>query len=96
MMTKYPQHCATRTVLASDLSELVDYDFLDLQGGCLDPDDDALWEELGVEGRMESAATLVRQWSHDGECREGEEWIAEALAGVIDGSVDISCLPSST
>ena len=96
MMTKYPQHCATRTVLASDLSELVDYDFLDLQGGCLDPDDDALWEELGVEGRMESAATLVRQWSRDGECREGEEWIAEALAGVIDGSVDISCLPSST
>ena len=95
-MTKYPQYCATRTVLASDLSELVSYDFLNLQGGYIDPGDDALWKELDIDGRIERAVALVHQWSLDGEWREGEEWIGEALVGVIDGSVDISCLPSST
>jgi len=96
MMTKYPQYCATRTVLASDLSELVSYDFLDLQCGYVDPDDDALWNELDIDGRIQRAVALARQWSFDGEWREGEEWIGEALAGILDGSVDISCLPSCT
>jgi hypothetical protein len=96
MMAKYPQYCATRTVLASDLSELVCYDFLDLQDGFTDPDDDALWKELDGDGRIERAIALIRRWSCEGEWREGEEWIGEALAGVVDGSVDISCLPSST
>ncbi|KAF9443050.1 hypothetical protein P691DRAFT_680326 [Macrolepiota fuliginosa MF-IS2] len=96
MMVKYPRYCSTRTVLASDLSELVGYNLLDLQRGYVDPEDEELWKELDVDGRIQRAITLVRQWGWDEEWREGEGWIGDALAGIIDGTADISHLPSSS
>ena len=96
MMAKYPRYCSTRTVLASDLSELVGYNFLDLQLGYIDPEDEELWEKLDVDGRIHRAVAQVRQWSWDEEWREGEEWIGDVLASIIDATVDISHLPSSS
>ncbi|KAJ3503261.1 hypothetical protein NLJ89_g8510 [Agrocybe chaxingu] len=95
MMARYSQYCSTRTVLTSDLSELIGYNFLDLQLGYIDPEDEGLWKELDIDGRIQRAVALVRQWSWDEEWREGEEWIGDALAGIIDGTADISHLPSS-
>lgn len=93
MMSLYHQHCTTRTLLSSDLSELVGYDLLGLQGGYVDPDDSEQWEQLDIEGRIRRAVSDVRQWAWDEEWREGEEWICDALVWIVEGTADISNLP---
>ncbi|KAL4250063.1 hypothetical protein ABKN59_004914 [Abortiporus biennis] len=93
MMLRYPQYCSTRTVLESDISELVGYHLLSMDDGYADPEDDEEWEELEVDNRSSEALQLVRQWSVDEEWREGEEWIGDALAAILNGTGDIGCLP---
>ncbi|PPR02497.1 hypothetical protein CVT24_002046 [Panaeolus cyanescens] len=93
MMSRYSQHCATRTLLSSDLSELVGYDLLSLEGGYVDPEDSAEWERLDIDGRIQRAVALVRQWSWEEEWREGEQWIGDALAWIVEGTADIANLP---
>jgi hypothetical protein len=94
-MLSYPRYCSTRTNLESDLSELIGYHLLGLESGYVDSDDDTLWEGLKIDQRITDAVLLVRQWGWDQEWREGEEWIGDALAAVVNGSGgnDIENLP---
>ncbi|KDR77351.1 hypothetical protein GALMADRAFT_139336 [Galerina marginata CBS 339.88] len=94
MMLRYPRYCSTRTGLQSDLSELVDYHLLCLEGGYVDSEDDELWEDLQIEQRISDAVFKVLHW--DQEWREGEEWIGDALAAVVRGTVDIDDLPDNS
>lgn len=97
MMLKYPRYCSVRTVLDSDLSELVSYHLLDVQEGYVNPDENPeLWEELRMEGRMSSACEVVKQWTQNREWRDGEEGFGELLEGVISGAVEIGDLPASS
>ncbi|OBZ66449.1 hypothetical protein A0H81_13669 [Grifola frondosa] len=95
-MLRYPKACATRRILESDLSELICYHLLDLQGGYVDPEDNAAWKELDICGRLGRATPLVHQWSWDGVWGEGEDWMGDALAAVVAGTADIEYLPSNT
>jgi hypothetical protein len=78
-----------RTVLRWDLSELIGYNLYDLQDGFVDPFDDELWEELEVDRRIEDAVQIrvVKGWGWSGEWREWVEWMGDALAAVVKGSV---------
>ncbi|TDL15806.1 hypothetical protein BD410DRAFT_796009 [Rickenella mellea] len=93
VMLKYPRYCATRTVLDSDLSELVGYNLLGLECGYVDPKDEELWQALQIDRRISEAVCIVVQWGCDHAWREGEEWMGDALAGVVQGNVDIGDLP---
>jgi hypothetical protein len=93
MMLSYPRYCPTRTVLESDLSELIGYNLYDLQDGFIDLRDDELWEELEVDRRIDDAVQIVKGWGCSGEWREGEEWMGDALAAVVEGSGNIDFLP---
>ncbi|KAF8802085.1 hypothetical protein BYT27DRAFT_7113209 [Phlegmacium glaucopus] len=95
IMLSYPRYCSTRANLESDLSELIGYHLLGLENGYVDPDDDETWEGLEICRRITDAVLSVRQWSWDWEWREGEEWIGDALAGVVgaSGGNDIEYLP---
>lgn len=75
------------------MSELIGYHLLGLENGYVDPDDDESWDGLEISRRISDAVLTVRQW--DREWRQGEEWIGDALAGVIDasGGNDIEYLP---
>ena len=95
IMLSYPRYCSTRTNLESDLSELIGYHLLGLENGYVDPDDDESWQSLEISRRITEAVLSVRQWALDREWRKGEDWIGDALAGVIDasGGNDIEYLP---
>lgn len=93
MMLRYPRYGSTRTILASDLSELIGYHLMDLQGGFVDPYDDAQWEILEVDRRIRDAIATVRRWNEDSVWREGEEWIGDALVKVVSGAGKIEDLP---
>ncbi|KAI0062295.1 hypothetical protein BV25DRAFT_1804045 [Artomyces pyxidatus] len=92
LMLKYPRCCSTRTALGSDLSELIGYHLCDIIQGYVDADDES-WEEARVNERIEEAVQTVRRWGWDGEWREGEEWMGDALAAFVRGSGDIDFLP---
>lgn len=82
-MTKYPRFCYTRTVLQSNLEELVLYFFLgyhDLPKGEEDE-----WVREDEHRRIAAASQLIKQWSSDEEWRQGEEWMGDVLAAVVAG-----------
>ncbi|OCH91387.1 hypothetical protein OBBRIDRAFT_728815 [Obba rivulosa] len=93
MMVSYPRWSPTRTVLGSDLSELIGYNLYDLQDGYVDADDEELCEELGIDHRVEEAVEMARQWGRAGEWRPEEEWMGDALAAVIGGQGNEEFLP---
>jgi hypothetical protein len=93
MMLRYKQYCPTRSVLKSDLSELIGYNLYDLQGGYVDVDDEELCEQLQVDRRIDDAVQYVKEWGWNGEWREGEEWMGDVLCAVVRGPGDIEYLP---
>ncbi|KAF8328987.1 hypothetical protein F5887DRAFT_1006143 [Amanita rubescens] len=93
LLLRYPKHCATTTVLLSDLSELIGYDLLGLEDGYLDPYDKEALAAVGLNQRLKHGAKIVLQWGIDGAWRPGEEWIGDALAAVVAGTGDLECLP---
>ncbi|TEB34231.1 hypothetical protein FA13DRAFT_1729739, partial [Coprinellus micaceus] len=69
-MLLYPKYCSVRTILQSDLSELVDY-HLQVQEGFVDPDKNPeLWEELDMPKRTIEALDVISQWTRNNEWRE--------------------------
>jgi hypothetical protein len=92
-MTKYPQYCSTRTVLNSYLADLVVFFFLGYTLHDLPKGEEEAWEREDEDRRIVAASQDVKQWYLDGEWRRGEEWIGDALAGVVTGS-RIANLPS--
>jgi len=89
LMSKYPPHCATMTVLRSDLSELIGYNLLQLEGGYVDSEDDEEWNEKGIDVRLWQASRTVRTW----KWRDGEEWMGDALSAIVAGRGSIENLP---
>jgi len=90
LMMLYGPFDATMKVLRSDLSELIGYDLLRLDG-YVDPNDDVEWELRGVDERLVQAAVRVREWGD--VWRRGEEWIGDALSAVVAGTSCIEHLP---
>lgn len=89
LMVQYPGYCATRTVLLSDLSELIGYDLLGLEGGFVDPNDDEAWEDKEVDAKLACAAETIRGWVW----LPGEEWMGDALVAVVAGTGSLQHLP---
>ncbi|KAI5892401.1 uncharacterized protein SCHCODRAFT_02688773 [Schizophyllum commune H4-8] len=87
MMLKYPKFCAERYKLQSDLELLCSHDLLGLKLG---EDDEAPY----VDKRCEDAVERIRAWGTAGEWREGEEWVEDALIGIVEGEKDMVDLPS--
>jgi hypothetical protein len=92
-MLAYPVYCATRSVLESNLSELIGYNLYDLQMGYVDLDDEDLCQELELDRRVDDALHVVKGWGWDGAWREEEEWMGDALAAVVAGRGEIEWLP---
>jgi len=92
-MLAYPVYCATRSVLESNLSELIGYNIYDLQMGYVDLDDEDLCQELELDWRADDALHVVKGWGWDGAWREEEEWMGDALAAVVAGRGEIEWLP---
>jgi len=46
-----------------------------------------------MDKRLEKVYFTVIGWGCDGEWRQGEEWIGDALAANARGTADLSCLP---
>lgn len=86
-MTKYPRFCYTWTVLQSNLGELVLYFLLgytlhDLPKG-EEGGEEWVWED--EQRRIAAASQVIKQWSSDGEWRQGEEWMGDVLAAFVEG-----------
>jgi hypothetical protein len=92
-MLAYPRFCPTRTVLQSNLSELIGYNLYDLQVGYVGIDDEELCTALEVDRRVDDALRIVQGWGCDLAWREGEEWMGDALAAVVKGWGQIKFLP---
>jgi hypothetical protein len=92
-MLAYPIYCATRSVLESNLSELIGYNLYDLQIGYVDLDDEDLCQELELDRRVDDALHVVKGWGWDGAWREEEEWMGDALAAIVAGRGEIEWLP---
>lgn len=89
LMTKYPPHCSTMTVLRSDLSELIGYHLLQLEGGYVDSEDDEEWNEKEIDNRLWEASRTVRSLKWE----DGEEWMGDALSAIVTGRGTIENLP---
>jgi hypothetical protein len=92
-MLAYPLYCPTRSVLESNLSELIGYNLYDLQMGYVDLDDEDLCQELELDRRVDDALHVVKGWGWDGAWREEEEWMGDALSTVAAGCGEIEWLP---
>ncbi len=93
MMRSYPRYNPTRKTLESDLSELIGYNLYGLEDGYVDCDDEELCEKLEVDRRVEDAVRAVSAWRRDGELRDEDGWIAEALEDIVSGKGDIENVP---
>lgn len=91
MMSKYVLYSAERYKLQSDLELLVNYHLLMIEKF---PTDEEGMKMLGVEKRVKEAEEKIRAWGRAGEWREGEEWIEDALVGIMSGREDMENLPS--
>ncbi|KAF8195067.1 hypothetical protein BJ912DRAFT_1021317 [Pholiota molesta] len=89
MMLKYRKFCSERYKLQSDLELLVCYNLLGLKK--MSAGDDI--EDSELEKRSEEAAERIRGWGRAGQWREGEEWMEDALVGIVKGEKDIATLP---
>ncbi|KAI0089717.1 hypothetical protein BDY19DRAFT_992690 [Irpex rosettiformis] len=87
--------CPTRRSLGAELELLVNYHLLGLPMGYRVPaeDDDEAWDALDLDGRAERAVCTVRGWGVEGEWREGEGWMQDALVSILRGTGDIDYLP---
>jgi len=86
VMLNYPFMCTTRTVLASDLMQLVVYHLLEAECGYVDH---ILREEIEADNRVEKAIDVVKSWEWD----EGEEWFGDVLEAILSEKGDIEWLP---
>lgn len=93
IMASYPRQGPVRLSLEAEVELLLDYHFLDLQLGYIDPDDDEARTALDVDSRVEKAVCTVRNWGADGEWRDGEEWMGDALIALLRDSGDPDYLP---
>ncbi|KAL1762251.1 hypothetical protein FB107DRAFT_199389 [Schizophyllum commune] len=91
MMLKYRKFCSERYKLQSDLELLVYYNLLGLKK--MSAGDDI--EDSEFEKRSEEAAERIRGWGRAGQWREGEEWMEDALVGIVKGEKDMATLPHS-
>ena len=75
------------------MSELISYHLYDLQDGYVNIDNKELCETLEVDRRVADAVQIVKSWGWDFKWREGEDWMGDAQAFVVKGSVDLDWLP---
>lgn len=57
------------------------------------PGEEDDYDEVEVQGRVEAAAERIRGWGRAGEWREGEQWMEDALIGLVKGDKDMGDLP---
>ncbi|KAK1226285.1 hypothetical protein PQX77_010758 [Marasmius sp. AFHP31] len=96
-LARYSRAANTRTVLLSDLAELIRYDMYHLTGyneeGDDEDSDDYNPEDDPV---IQDALGRVKGWSRAGEWRKGEEWIGDCLGAIIEGTGRVDYVPWST
>ncbi|KAH9995175.1 hypothetical protein BJV74DRAFT_769977, partial [Russula compacta] len=95
MMLQYPRFCGTMYTLQSDLSKLIAYHLLGLEG-YVDPSDDEEWASREMDQRLADAVRRVRTWGVGGLWCEDGKWIEDALATVVGGTAKIQDLPCKT
>lgn len=71
---------------------LIHYNLLDVQSGYVEPGEQS-WKDLEMDRRINSAVQSVQKWGMDGEWREGEEWMEDALVALLRGDGIIEALP---
>jgi hypothetical protein len=94
-MTRYQPRSQTWVALASDLQQLIDYHLLGEHDGYVDPADTAAHDTREVQGQRARAVAVVHDWIFAHAWRPGEEWIGDALVGIMLGQADIEHLPSA-
>ncbi|KAF8549497.1 hypothetical protein OG21DRAFT_1478836 [Imleria badia] len=95
-MAIYPKSSSVRTILSSDLSELVDYHLLHVQDGYINPDEEPeRWQELDLDRRIAQTIKVILRWAENHEWRDGEEWFGDALGAIVSGVGEIEYLPAS-
>ena len=94
-MLQYSEFSGTTGILKSDLSELIGYHLYGLDS-FVDTFDEELCASLEVDRRVADAVHCVRTWGVHGLWREDEEWIGDALAGVVGGTGKMDSLPCKT
>ncbi len=92
MLTSYRRKDRVRSSLIAELELLVNYHLLGLSLGYRVPEDDEGWDESDMDVREEKVVCMVRNWTADGEWRDGEEWMGDALVlvtwTICPGTVD--------
>ncbi|TRM61356.1 hypothetical protein BD626DRAFT_599389 [Schizophyllum amplum] len=74
MMSKYRRCCSSTTTCAREK---------------MTPGEEDDYDEVEVQGRVEAAAERIRGWGRAGEWREGEQWMEDALIGLVKGDKDM-------
>lgn len=90
MMRSYTLCDPARKTLESDLSELIGYNLYELMDGYVHDGDE---ERLEVGRRVADAVRVVQGWQRNGELRDEDGWIAEALEDVVSGKLDMGDIP---
>ncbi|KIY65958.1 hypothetical protein CYLTODRAFT_399616 [Cylindrobasidium torrendii FP15055 ss-10] len=91
MMSKYVRWTSERYKLQSDLELSVNYHLLKIEKIPIDEEE---MEMLDLDLRVKEAEENIRAWGRAGEWRQGEEWMEDALIGIVNGEGDIGDLPS--
>ena len=94
MMKAYRHFDATRIVLQSDLSQLIDYHLYGLDCGYVDVDNEELCEALELDRRVDDAVHTVERWRvTDSALHEADEWIADTLVKIVSGHLSPEEVP---
>lgn len=91
-MLRYPRWGATRTCLAAELQELLNYHLLQLEMGYVSRDDNEIFQSLHLDRRTQRAVYEMMSW----EWPEDEEWMRDALEAILLGNGSIEFLPWDT
>lgn len=88
LLYQCPRGNSTRSTLQSDLSQLIMHHLYGMSDfvGDTEESNEIDWDVVG-------AMAAVKTWSLEGEWREGEEWMGDALSTVVIGKGDLEWLP---
>ena len=93
MMATYPEYCVERTILCSDLSELINHHLYGLDEDTLDTEEEDFDEKYEMSRRLSDADSVVRTWTGGNEWRPEEEWIGDVMDALVRGCAIYEALP---
>ena len=93
VMAVYPEYCVERTVLCSELSELINHHLYGLDESTLDTEEEDFDNKYNMERRVMDAERTVRAWARNKEWRLEEDWIGEVMEDLVGGCAIYEALP---